>query len=290
MKQTSKRSEKELIFSTLTLFIFSIIGIFAFMLTFLRATQFTPEFLIYAMGISIIIALPLGYLLAKHAIAFSVSTHAMLSRLTNNILHELNIPLSTIKGNVHLIKRKTEDESLLRKIARIEKASDDLLELYEDMEYAIKREIKEIDKEKCALDRFIAERVELLQDPNKEFTVVQDLEKTAVIVDKQGLKHAFDNLFSNAMKYGKKGGTITIRLKNAIVSIQDEGKGIEPTEIAKIFNRYYQSDSTLEGRGIGLALVKEFCDNHKIKIEIDSQRQGTTFLLDFSPTEISYIN
>lgn len=277
------KNEKELIFSTLTLFVFSIIGIFAFLLIYLRATSFTPENLIFAMGLSFVLAGIFGFILAKHAIAFSVATHSMLRRLTKNILHELNIPVSTIKGNVHLIRRKCEDETTLKRLARIEKASDSLIELYEELEFTIKREIREIDKKEISLDLFIADRIELFLETDENCSIDIHLDKSRVVVNEQGLKHCFDNLITNAIKYGKSGGKISVVLKNNILSVSDDGEGIDGTEIANIFNRYYQVDRDSKGKGIGLSLVKEFCDEHKVKISIDSKKGlGTTFNLDFN--------
>lgn len=236
-----------------------------------------------AMGLALIIAGGFGYLIAKHAIAFSVSTHMMLRKLTKNILHELNIPVSTIKGNVHLLKRKEENETSLKRLERIEKASDSLIELYEELEYVIKKEIKAVEKEEIDLDKFIEERVELFDGVNEEIEIIKDLEPTTITTDLQGLKHAVDNLISNAIKYNNNKGSVIITLKDKKLFIQDSGIGIEADKIAYIFNRYYQEDKTKQGEGIGLSLVKSFCDENKVEIKIVSNKEsGTTFILDFS--------
>ncbi len=278
-----KDSSKELLISTIVLFVFSNIVIYFFILEILRTIGFTPENLMIAMGVGLFISIGFGYLIANHAIAFSRSTHGMLRKLTKDILHELNIPVSTIKGNVHLIRRKTEDETTLKRLERIEKASDSLIELYEEMEYIIKKEIKDIDSEDISLDKFIEERIELFEDVSDGIEFIKDLEPTIINIDVQGLKHTIDNLLSNAVKYNKKEGKVTISLKDKKLSITDEGVGIEADKIAYIFNRYYQEDDTKKGEGIGLSLVKSFCDDAKIDIKISTKKdEGTTFILDFT--------
>jgi len=80
-----------------------------------------------------------------------------------------------------------------------------------------------------------------------------------------------DNIIDNAMKYSDKSSPIKIVLKNGILSIEDRGVGMCQTELIKIYDRYYQSDIKNSGSGIGLAIVKEYCDENRIKIWIDSK-------------------
>lgn len=283
-----KRSEKELLFSTLTLYLFSIIVIFVFILEVVRVIGFTPENLMIAMALSFIIALGFGYLIAKHGIAFSISTHAMLRKLTKNILHELNIPVSTIKGNVHLLKRKLDNETALLRLERIEKAGDNLIELYQEMEYVIRKEIKAVEKEEVELASFVKERLELFEGVREGIVIKTALNPCRIVVDLQGLKHAFDNLVTNAIKYNKENGMVLISIKENRLTVQDEGMGIEADKMAYIFNRYYQEDATQKGEGIGLSLVKSFCDEEKIDIKFSSKKdEGTVFILDFTAVVVS---
>ena len=86
----------------------------------------------------------------------------------------------------------------------------------------------------------------------------------------------------NSMKYSEKNSPITLTLKNKILQISDEGVGMSETELLKIYERYYQADNSNEGEGIGLALVKSYCDSEGIEIEIKSQKGiGTTISLNF---------
>ncbi len=67
------------------------------------------------------------------------------------------------------------------------------------------------------------------------------------------------------------------------MTIEDRGVGVCQTELIKIYDRYYQSDIKNSGSGIGLAIVKEYCDEKGIKIWIDSQEGvGTKVSFDLS--------
>lgn len=273
-----KKNEKELILSTLTLFIFCLIFIFIFIYAFLSLTEFSPKYLLYAMELSLFLALGLGYLVAKHALAFSFSTHAVLRTITKNILHELNIPIATIKGNIFLIQKDTTNPKILERLQRIQKASDAFLDSYKELDYVIKKEIKDVNKIDIELKNFVEKRIDLFL-PHK---INLDLENCNVFVQEIGLKRCIDNLLSNAIKYGQN-KPVDISLKLGVLKIKDRGMGIESEQIAKIFTRYYKIDKNTQGKGIGLSLVKEFCDNNSVIISIDSKPKiGTIFSLDFS--------
>ncbi|MCB4751101.1 MAG: ATP-binding protein, partial [Sulfurovum sp.] len=93
----------------------------------------------------------------------------------------------------------------------------------------------------------------------------------------------FDNLLVNAMKYSSKEMPIEIRLTNDTLKIIDRGIGMDETQIVKVFEHYYQGDIRQKGEGIGLALVKAFCDGEKITITINSQKdKGTEVILDLT--------
>ena len=96
--------------------------------------------------------------------------------------------------------------------------------------------------------------------------------------DPAQLQKVIFNLLSNAFKYTKEGGNITISLRHnstqVFITVSDDGSGIPEEAILKIFDRFYQADSTPSsfslGTGIGLALAKGIMDAHHGKIEIKS--------------------
>jgi signal transduction histidine kinase len=83
------------------------------------------------------------------------------------------------------------------------------------------------------------------------------------------------------MKYSDKHAPIHITAKGTLLSIRDEGIGMQEAELVRIFERYYQSDTAQQGEGIGLALVKAYCDESKIAITFSSRPgEGTTVKLN----------
>ena len=83
------------------------------------------------------------------------------------------------------------------------------------------------------------------------------------------------------MKYSSKEAPIEIVLHPPLLKIADSGIGMDEGQIVKIYEKYYQEDSKKEGQGIGLALVKAYCDRENIAIQIESRKgEGTSVVLD----------
>jgi len=95
------------------------------------------------------------------------------------------------------------------------------------------------------------------------------------------------NLLSNAVKYSPSGTDIDVRCEildgNALVSITDDGIGIDKEDIDKLFNRYYRvgKHHTISGFGIGLYLSSEIIERHDGKIGVESEiGKGSTFYFE----------
>jgi signal transduction histidine kinase len=204
-----------------------------------------------------------------------------LLHLTKEILHELNIPISTIQANSMLLKRTLKDnEKAIKRLGRIDDSSKRLERLYMELVYSIKKEIHTIEKEQVEVESLIVERVSILEEQGRNLFVLE-IEPLSIYVDKIGFEKMLDNILLNAMKYSDKNSEITIRLKDNILSIEDRGIGMDEVELITIYERYYQSDYHVSGEGIGLALVKAYCDDEKIRIDISSQKGiGTVVRLD----------
>ena len=96
-----------------------------------------------------------------------------------------------------------------------------------------------------------------------------------------GFEIVIDNLLSNAIKYNNPSGSIFISNIDGILEISDTGKGIEQKHLFEVYDKYFQIDSHNKGIGLGLSIVKEYCDKYNIKIQIESDKnKGTRFFLD----------
>jgi signal transduction histidine kinase len=205
-----------------------------------------------------------------------------LTSLTNDIIHELNIPLSTIKANTAMLKKTMEDEKSLKRIKRIEDASLRLKKLYDELVYSIHKEMHTIEKERFDLKALIEERIEVFKE-QKRNPFELTLEPYEIEVDKIGFEQMFDNIITNAMKYSPKDAPIQVRLNDNILSIEDKGVGMSATELLRVYERYYQADDKKGGEGIGLALVKSYCDDEGLEIHIKSEKGvGTCVSFDLS--------
>ncbi|PRM96707.1 sensor histidine kinase [Aliarcobacter cryaerophilus] len=199
-----------------------------------------------------------------------------------NRLHELNIPTSTIKINIHLLKKDLTDTKSLTRLERIEKANDSLSSLYNNMEYEFKKEFENIDLEDFSLLDALKNSLDKFEDIKKD-TIIEVFVPNNVVLhsDYNGFIIVLDNLISNAIKYNSKENPyIKISFENSVLSIFNKGLGIDTKNIMLVFDRYFQENSQNIGYGIGLAVVKEFCDKNSIGINIESFEDGNRINLN----------
>jgi len=109
-------------------------------------------------------------------------------------------------------------------------------------------------------------------------------ENVMVKADAELLSHVWNNLFSNAFKFTPQGGTVSVSLSttphHAIVKVTDTGCGMSPEVGAHIFEKFYQGDTShsVQGNGLGLALVKRVIDILQGEIRVESVvGKGSTF-------------
>ncbi|MDA7848071.1 ATP-binding protein [Sulfurospirillum sp.] len=152
------------------------------------------------------------------------------------------------------------------------------------MEYYIKKEIEAVKIVSFDLKKSIfyctQKYNDLIIQDDKKISITIGVQSTLILTDKNGFEIVIDNLISNAIKHNKKITHIHISLEDDILNISDDGEGIKSQNIYQVFDKYYQSDNEVKGFGIGLNIVKEFCDKHKIYIKINSSTNGTIFSLN----------
>ncbi|ONG39216.1 hypothetical protein BKE30_10135 [Alkanindiges hydrocarboniclasticus] len=109
--------------------------------------------------------------------------------------------------------------------------------------------------------------------------------KATIQGDALMLRRALSNLLSNALRYAKPGTDIHVvivqQASSTIITIQNEGPTISKDQQQRIFDRFYRTDAsrrrTDEGAGLGLAITKSIVEAHGGCIEVDSEREKTTF-------------
>jgi signal transduction histidine kinase len=277
--------KKEVIFATI-FYTLSLLILFVMLFWFLKKNGFHEDEFIIGSSMLLFIAVGLGYIVNCYILTPKFRIDENLLHLVKEIFHELNIPLSTIQANSAMLKKKATDEKTLLRLERIDGATLRLHRLYTELIYNIKKEIEPIEKEHFLLSKLIQERVDAFRDFGRnEFEL--SLEDIEIFADKIGFEKIVDNLISNAMKYSDKTQSIKIILQNNTLIIEDKGIGMDETQLVTVFERYYQLDSTAIGEGIGLAIVKSYCDNEKIKVSIYSKKnEGTKVLLNLSKVRL----
>ncbi len=235
-----------------------------------------------SIAITGILVLFSAFMMAKLATAPLIEYINHLKALSSQTLHELNLPIATIKTNVSMIKRSTQDEKLHKRLKRIEDATQMLAQRYDELDHLIKTQTMKRIVEEFDIAQLIEERIAFLKNiyPSNEFII--DAQRKILRNDPVGLAKVIDNLIDNSVKYSPKKSKITITFKDDTLRISDEGKGIDEVELIRIFDSYYQGDSNSKGFGIGLSMVKSFCDGNDIELAIHSKvNQGTTVELKF---------
>ena len=208
-------------------------------------------------------------------------------KFIKNAIHEINTPLSIIITNIDLFKLKYENNKYLTKI---EAGAKIIHNIYNDLEYMVKKDRIEYKKEFVNLSKFTNERVDFF----KEIALGNGLGFNLEI--ENGIKINFnpillqrliDNTLSNAIKYSlfekdiivklyKKDDDIFFEITNTSNTLKDPNK---------IFERFYREDAARGGFGIGLSIIKEICDKNNVKVNVISNEQLTTFSYNFKLTK-----
>lgn len=228
------------------------------------------------------VGLVLFFTLSKSLFQPLLKSDENLQKAIKETFHEINIPVSTIDLNSKLLEKSLTDEKSLKRLKRIQQANKSLLNLYEDMEYLIKKEIEKIEEESFSLKEIISDALLEVDDIKKEITILVNVEDILITCDKRGFIKTINNLISNAVKHNIKQGEIKIDLINNILSIYNSGKTIDNKNLFLIFDDYYQEDSSKTGFGLGLSMVKEYCDKNSIIIKIEQTENGTLFKLNLN--------
>ena len=119
-------------------------------------------------------------------------------------------------------------------------------------------------------------------------------EMSHIYVDKDLLRVAINNLLTNAIKYNRPQGKVTLSAEETddqiIIYVKDTGKGIATDELDKIFEKFYRSSdpeiSGITGHGLGLSLAKSIIELHHGRLQVESELQkGSTFSITFGKSD-----
>lgn len=207
----------------------------------------------------------------------------------SNVSHELKTPLAVIQNYATLLQETDQDEEARQRYAKtLVEAAHRLTDLITDILKLNRLENREIQPEYEIFDltEVLAQAILQYEDPieAKRLKLQCDLDEVTIRSSKSYLDVILNNLLSNAVKFTEAGGTIGITLKKhgetAVITVSDTGCGISPENGARIFEKFYQGDTShaSEGNGLGLALVKKVIDLLGGEISVKSETgKGSTF-------------
>lgn len=215
-------------------------------------------------------------------------------QLTNDISHELRTPISVIFSQCqYTLEQVRSSEEYIDALELIERQSKKMASATNDMlSFArIERGAGEIKKEKLNLSSCISSICEdMALIGEKSIALSYDIEPNIFMNGNlELLSRLAVNLISNAYKYGKENGKILVSLRknadSAVLSVEDDGIGIEKNETEKIWNRFYRADSSRStaGTGLGLSFVKEIAEIHGATVSVQSEKgKGSVFCVRFN--------
>jgi signal transduction histidine kinase/CheY-like chemotaxis protein/ligand-binding sensor domain-containing protein/AraC-like DNA-binding protein len=223
------------------------------------------------------------------------------SQFFANISHEFRTPLTLILGPMGKLQSKVPDEESRRTLDMMKRNAHRLLRLI--------NQLLDLSKLEAGAMKLRASRMDIVPLTKGiacsfessagmggiDLQVIAEQEEIEVYVDKDKFEKILTNVLSNAFKFTKEGGAVTVTLsplpplpnrergsEGVRVSVADTGIGIPPEQLEKVFDRFYQVDASqtreYEGSGLGLALVKELVELHHGTIQVQSEvGRGTTF-------------
>ncbi|MCK8492213.1 MULTISPECIES: sensor histidine kinase [Spirosoma] len=212
-----------------------------------------------------------------------------------DVSHELKTPIFAAQGFIHtLIDGAVDDEFVRDKfLAKAAKSLDGLDALVKDLVALSQLETGEVTMSFERVDiaqvtEEIFEQLETIASDKRTFLKLRIDQPGPVWVkaDPQRIMQVMTNLIENAVKYGNENGKVIVSLetdkKHVLIAVKDDGPGIPPEHLSRIFERFYRVEKSRSkdrgGTGLGLAIVKHILNAHKAKITVMSKlEKGTTF-------------
>ncbi len=217
-------------------------------------------------------------------------------QFTADASHELRTPLAALRGTLDVLIRRPRsvehyEEKIrhgIREVDRMATLVEQLLALARYDSGAVSPSFEEVNL--CESVDEAAARLSPLMEERHIVLASNGVRNCTVRADARMTESIIENILSNAVKYSHDRGSITISVipqeGRVRCTIQDNGMGIDPDALARVFDRFYRVDgsrsSATSGTGLGLAIVKRLADIQGLTVSINSEPQvGTTVNVDF---------
>ena len=215
------------------------------------------------------------------------------SRFFANISHEFRTPITLLLGPLKDLYNKANSDDQKTVLATMMRNGQRLMRLINQLLDLSKLEAGKMTMQasKTDLVQFLKEIASsyesLAADKKIKYFFYPEVLELNVYLDHEKIEKVMHNILSNAFKFTKENGEVILYLKvddnqNAVISVKDTGIGIPDSQLNKVFDRFYQVDSSqtrgYEGSGIGMALAKELVELHNGTISVESKDgKGSTF-------------
>lgn len=205
-------------------------------------------------------------------------------KFIKDAIHEINTPLGIIIVNLDLFNLKHEKNKYLSKI---EAGAKIIHNIYNDLEYMIKKDRIEYKASEVNLSAFLDSRIDFFEEIalGNGLSFKKELHGQKYIwINDILLQRVIDNTLSNAIKYSIDENEIGVKLyeKNDSYILEISNSSEDIKNLEKLFKRFYRENDSRGGFGIGLNIIKEICDKNNIKVEITSENHLTTFRYTFA--------
>lgn len=193
--------------------------------------------------------------------------------------HELRTPLTSLRTNIELLTRRpdmpeSDREQLLgdleSELEELGRLVDDIVDLARDGtdDNGIRSDVR--------LDELLDEIVTRARRRAGGRQIVAELEATVLSASPERLDRALGNLVDNAIKWTDDDGSIEVRLAGQEITVADDGPGIDPADLPRIFDRFYRAASArgMPGSGLGLAIVHQVIRSHDGSVTAANRPEG----------------
>jgi two-component system phosphate regulon sensor histidine kinase PhoR len=213
-----------------------------------------------------------------------------------NVSHELRTPVAAIQGYAETLLEQQADPATMKQFLEIiHRQSQRIGALVADLLTLSELQTKtreDVARESVNVGRLAENVIETLRGGSlaKDAHVELDVTSEAcALADPVGLEQVIQNLVDNAIKYGKRGGEVTVRGVRSgarvVLTVTDDGPGIASEHLPRLFERFYRVDAGRSrehgGTGLGLAIVKHLVETMGGAVEVRSELgRGTTFRVD----------
>jgi signal transduction histidine kinase len=218
-------------------------------------------------------------------------------RLVASVSHELRTPLTSVLGYIDLAMDNLERPELARRDLEIAgRNSERLLEIVADILAASSSSRMSMDMTISPEDVDVAEIVRASAEAwrpraaERAVTILTDeVQPAQAFADPLRLRQVVDNLVSNAVKYNRDGGEVSLGCtsdeSSAWILVRDTGSGIVEADQERLFERYFRAQTDVEGTGLGLSISRDIVRAHGGDITVRSSRGiGSTFMVELPVT------